>query len=126
MANRPRRLGPLREGAGMTSSATAVSARRPPLSRPMALGTHGVVSTGQTLATQAGLRVLQDGGSAVDAALAASAVLAVVRPHAATIGGDLFALVHDGRDGAVTAVNASGPAPRAATVDWFRSQGHQT
>jgi gamma-glutamyltranspeptidase/glutathione hydrolase len=110
----------------MTTSATAVSSRRPPLSRPMALGTHGVISTGQTLATQAGLRVLQDGGSAVDAALAASAVLAVVRPHAATIGGDLFALVHDGRGGAVTAVNSSGPAPRAATAAWFRSQGYQT
>lgn len=110
----------------MTTSATAVSATRPPLSRPMALGTHGVISTGQALATQAGLRVLQDGGNAVDAALAASAVLAVVRPHAATIGGDLFALVHDGRDGAVTAVNSSGPAPRAATVDWYRSQGYQT
>src|SRR4051812_38072649 len=72
-----------------------------PLSRPMALGTHGVVSTGHALATQAGLRVLQDGGNAIDAALAASVVLTVVRPFAATIGGDLFALVHDGASGRV-------------------------
>ncbi|HLI27164.1 MAG TPA: gamma-glutamyltransferase [Chloroflexota bacterium] len=95
-------------------------------SRPMALGTHGVVATGHALATQAGLRVLQDGGNAIDAALAASAVLTVVRPQSCSIGGDLFALVHDGRSGEVVAVNASGPAPRAATVEWFRSRGHAT
>ncbi len=110
----------------MTSSAPAASAERAPLSRPMALGTHGVISTGHALATQAGLRVLQDGGNAVDAALAASAVLAVVRPHAATLGGDLFALVHDGQTGEVVAINASGPAPQAATVEWFRAHGYQT
>jgi gamma-glutamyltranspeptidase/glutathione hydrolase len=92
----------------------------------MALGTRGVISTGHALATQAGLRVLQDGGNAFDAALAASAVLTVVRPHAATLGGDLFALVHNGESGEVVAINSSGPAPQAATVDWFRSHGHQT
>lgn len=94
--------------------------------RPMALGTHGVVASGHALATQAGLRVLQDGGNAVDAALAASAVLTVVRPQSCSLGGDLFALVHDGCSGEVVAVNASGPAPRAATVEWFRSRGHAT
>ena len=81
--------------------------RHRPLSRPMALGTHGVVSTGHPLATQVGLRVLEEGGTAVDAALAAGAVLAVVLPEANTIGGDLFALVHDGASGEVVAVNAS-------------------
>jgi gamma-glutamyltranspeptidase / glutathione hydrolase len=100
--------------------------RHRPLSRPMALGTHGVVSTGHPLASQVGLRVLEEGGNAVDAVLAAGAVLAVVLPEANTIGGDLFALVHDGASGEVIAVNASGPAPQAATVDWFRAHGHET
>jgi gamma-glutamyltranspeptidase len=100
--------------------------RSRPLSRPMALGTHGVVSTGHSLASQVGLRVLEQGGTAVDAVLAAGAVLAVVLPEANTIGGDLFALVHDGGSGEVLAVNASGPAPQAATVDWFRTHGHET
>jgi gamma-glutamyltranspeptidase / glutathione hydrolase len=100
--------------------------RRRPLSRPMALGTHAVVSTGHPLASQVGLRVLEEGGNAVDAVLAAGAVLAVVLPEANTIGGDLFALVHDGASGEVVAVNASGPAPQAATVDWFRAHGHET
>jgi gamma-glutamyltranspeptidase/glutathione hydrolase len=92
----------------------------------MALGTHGVVSSGHVLASQVGLRVLEEGGNAVDAVLAAGAVLAVVLPEANTIGGDLFALVHDGSTGEVTAVNASGPAPQAATPEWFRAQGHRT
>src|SRR5919199_4608359 len=100
--------------------------RHRPLSRPMALGTHGVVSTGHPLASQVGLRVLEEGGNPVDAVLAAGAVLAVVLPEANTIGGDLFALVHDGASGEVVAVNASGPAPKAATVDWFRAHGHET
>jgi gamma-glutamyltranspeptidase/glutathione hydrolase len=92
----------------------------------MALGTHGVVSTGHPLASQVGLRVLEEGGTAIDAALAAGAVLAVVLPEANTIGGDLFALIHEGASGQVTAVNASGPAPQAATPDWFRVHGHET
>ncbi|HZR99659.1 MAG TPA: gamma-glutamyltransferase [Chloroflexota bacterium] len=100
--------------------------RNRPLSRPMALGTRGVVSTGHPLASQVGLRVLEEGGNAVDAALAAGAVLAVVLPEANTIGGDLFALVHDGASGEVVAINASGPAPQAATVEWFRAHGHET
>ena len=96
------------------------------LTRPMALGTHGVIATGHALASQAGLRILEEGGNAVDAALAAGAVLTVVLPEANTIGGDLFALVHDGRTGEVVAVNSSGPAPDAASVAWFRARGHTT
>jgi gamma-glutamyltranspeptidase len=110
----------------MASSPPTLSAAYRPLSRPMALGTHGVVSTGHALASLAGLRVLQEGGNAVDAAIAAGAVLTVVQPHANSIGGDLFALVHDGRTGEVVAINASGPAPQAATAAWFRARGYRT
>jgi gamma-glutamyltranspeptidase len=107
-------------------SSPSVSWPRRPLTRPMALGMRGVVATGHALASQAGLRVLEEGGNAIDAALAAGAVLTVVLPEANTIGGDLFALVHVGATGEVVAVNASGPAPRAATAAWFRAQGHRT
>jgi gamma-glutamyltranspeptidase / glutathione hydrolase len=107
-------------------SSPAAHAARPLLTRPLALGARGVIASGHALASQAGLRVLEEGGNAVDAALAAGAVLAVVLPEANTIGGDLYALVHDSRTGQVTAINSSGPAPQAATADWFRAQGHPT
>jgi gamma-glutamyltranspeptidase/glutathione hydrolase len=68
--------------------------------------------------------MLQRGGSAADAAIAANAVLAVVYPHMAGLGGDLFALVWDAADGRLTGLNASGRSGAAATIDWYRSRGH--
>jgi gamma-glutamyltranspeptidase/glutathione hydrolase len=85
-----------------------------------------MVSAGHPLASQSALRVLYEGGNAVDAVLAATAVLGVVRPFASTIGGDLFALVRDAASGEISALSASGPAPRAATIGWYRAQGHRT
>ena len=82
---------------------------RPRASRSVVLARNGVVATSQPLASAAGLQVLMEGGNAVDAAVTAAATLAVVEPTMTGIGGDLFALVHDGR--AVHALNASGRAP---------------
>jgi gamma-glutamyltranspeptidase len=94
----------------------------PRTGRPPARGERGMVATSHQLATGAGVHALRRGGSAVDAAIAANAVLCVVYPHMAGLGGDGFWLVHDGSG--VTALNASGPAAAAATIDWYRERGH--
>lgn len=94
-------------------------------SRSVALGQRGLIATSQPLASTAGLRVLQDGGNACDAAVTAAAVLSVVEPTMTGIGGDLFALVHDGTTGRTQGLNASGRSPHAASLDELRALGHQ-
>jgi gamma-glutamyltranspeptidase / glutathione hydrolase len=85
-------------------------------------GTGGVASSAHPYATQAAIQVLAGGGSAVDAAIAAGAVLTVVMPWAGQLGGDCFFLVAD-PDGTVSAVNGSGAAPHAATLDAYQERG---
>ena len=82
-----------------------------------------MVASPHALASQAGVGILQAGGSAVDAAIAASAVLAVVYPHMTSLGGDGFWLIHDARAGRVRSLDASGRAAAGASLDWFRSRG---
>jgi gamma-glutamyltranspeptidase / glutathione hydrolase len=84
---------------------------------------HGMAATSQPLATATALRVLQDGGNAVDAAIAANAVLGVVEPMSCGIGGDLFAIVWDAKSRKLYGLNASGRAPLAASIDVYRSKG---
>jgi gamma-glutamyltranspeptidase / glutathione hydrolase len=91
--------------------------------RPVIMGRHGMVSAGHSLAALAGVRVLQEGGNAIDAALAAAFVMAVVKPEACGPGGDLFALVFTKKNGRVDAINSSGPAPAKASIDYFREHG---
>ena len=91
--------------------------------RPVMMGQNGMVSSGHALASLAGVKVLQEGGNAVDAALAAAFVMAVVKPEASGPGGDLFALVFIKKTGKVEALNSSGPAPAKATIDYFRARG---
>ena len=90
--------------------------------RSVVMARNGMVATSQPLASAAGLRVLQRGGNAIDAAVTAAAVLAVVEPTMNGPGGDLFALVHEGTTGRIAALNASGRAPAAATPDAFRQR----
>lgn len=89
---------------------------RPRATRAVVRGTRGMVAAAQPLAVEAGLRALRDGGSAVDAALACNAVLAVVEPCSCGLGGDLFALLWDPQAGALTGLDASGRSPAAATI----------
>lgn len=80
---------------------------------------NGLVASDNHLATAAGIAVLREGGSAVDAAVAAAAVCAVTQPHRTGIGGDLFALVYDARTREVQAYNGSGAAPASLESDSF-------
>ena len=91
--------------------------------RPVIMGQNGMVSAGHSLGALAGVKVLQEGGNAVDAALAAGFVMAVVKPESCGPGGDLFALVFMKKNSKVEAINSSGPAPAKASIDYFREQG---
>ena len=87
--------------------------------RSAAAARHGMAATSQPLATLAALRVLQDGGNAVDAAIAANAVLGVVEPMSCGPGGDLFAIVWDAKTSKLRGLNASGRSPYAASRGLF-------
>ena len=100
-------------------------AGNPRSTRSVVMARNGVIATSQPLATAAGLRVLQSGGNAIDAAITAAAVLAVVEPTMNGIGGDLFAIVYSAKDKKVHGLNASGRAPAAATLDEFKRRGLQ-
>jgi gamma-glutamyltranspeptidase/glutathione hydrolase len=90
--------------------------------RSPVMAVNGVVATSQPLAAQAGLSMLQQGGSAVDAALATAIALTVVEPTSNGIGGDVFSLVWDGNT--LHGLNGSGRAPAATTADAIRAAGH--
>ena len=93
--------------------------------RSAVLARNGAIATSQPLATAAGLRVLQSGGNAIDAAVTAAAVLAVVEPTMNGAGGDLFAIVYSAKDKKVHGLNASGRAGSLATRDEFKKRNVQ-
>src|SRR5436309_11842165 len=82
--------------------------------RSVVMARNGMIATSQPLASAAGLKVLQEGGNAIDAAVTAAAVLAVVEPSMTGIGGDLFAIVYDAKTRTLHALNASGRSAYAA------------
>ena len=97
-------------------------APNPRATRSVVMARNGIIATSQPLASAAGLAVLQQGGNAIDAAVTAAAVLSVVEPTMNGIGGDLFALVYDPKTKSVRALNASGRAPAAATIEEFKKR----
>ena len=81
--------------------------------RSIVINQQGIAATSQVLASQTGAQVLARGGSAVDAAIASNAVLAVTEPMMTGMGGDLFVMYWDAKTGKLTGLNSSGPAPQA-------------
>jgi len=94
--------------------------------RSMVISRHGIVASEHPLASQVGAVILARGGHAVDAAIAANAVMGLVAPMSNGIGGDLFALVYDARTGRLHGLNASGWAPSGLTIEYLKRQGHTT
>ncbi len=90
--------------------------------RSVVLGQNGMVATSHPLATQIGLDILKDGGNAIDAAIAANAALGLMEPTGCGIGGDLFAIVWDGKTKKLYGLNASGRSPKKLTLDYFKKQ----
>src|SRR5712672_3898971 len=105
---------------------TSMSARDRSTARSMVITRYGIVATSHVQASVAGAKILERGGSAVDAAIAANAVLAVTEPMMNGMGGDLFAMYWDAKSGKLTGLNASGPAPKGLTPDFLTRQGIKT
>jgi gamma-glutamyltranspeptidase / glutathione hydrolase len=91
--------------------------------RSMVVSKYGIVATTHVQASQAGAEVLREGGSAVDAAIAANAVLGVTEPMMNGIGGDLFAIYWDAKSGKLYGLNSSGWAPQGLTLEHMKSKG---
>src|SRR5499433_490376 len=91
--------------------------------RSVVMTDRGIVATSHYLASQVGAQVLTQGGSAMDGAITANAVLGVTEPMMNGIGGDLFLIYWDAKSGKLYGLNASGWAPRGLTPDFLKKQG---
>lgn len=97
-----------------------------PSRRSVVVGTRGMAAASQPLAVAAGIKMLDQGGNAADAAVAMAAVLAVTEPGSTGLGGDCFALYYEASTCQVYALNGSGRAPRALTLERLRREGFST
>jgi gamma-glutamyltranspeptidase/glutathione hydrolase len=107
----------------MSVGAMDISGQDRSQGRSMVISRGGIVAAESPLASQAGVRVLESGGNAVDAAIAANAMMGVVEPMMNGIGGDLFAIVYDAKANKLYGINASGWAPKALTIELLHKQG---
>ena len=93
--------------------------------RSEVIGQNGMAATSHPLATQTAIDVLKSGGNAIDAAIAANAVLGLVEPTGCGIGGDLFAIVWDEKTNQLYGLNSSGPASKKMSIDYVKQQGFE-
>src|SRR5881398_2741536 len=103
--------------------AMSVSAQERSHGRSMVITDRGIVGTSHYLASQVGAQILAKGGSAMDAAIAANAVLGVTEPMMNGIGGDLFLIYWDAKTGKLYGLNSSGWAPRKLSIDFLKKRG---
>src|SRR5580704_10763971 len=89
--------------------------------RSMVVTKLGIVAAPQFLASQAGAHILEEGGNAIDAAIAANAVMGVVQPYVNGMGGDLFAVYYEAKTGKLYGLNSSGWTPKALTIDYMKA-----
>jgi gamma-glutamyltranspeptidase/glutathione hydrolase len=106
-------------------SPSLASAQGRSTARSMVISKYGIVATSYVQASQAGAEVLRKGGSAVDAAIAANAVLGVEEPMMNGIGGDLFAIYFDAKSGKLYGLNSSGWAPKGLTIEHMKARDVQ-
>ena len=92
--------------------------------RSEVIARHGMACTSQPLATQAALDILKKGGTAIDAAIAADAMLGLVEPTGSGMGGNLFAIVRDAKTKKLYGLNGSGRSPRSLTLKYFKEKGY--
>jgi gamma-glutamyltranspeptidase/glutathione hydrolase len=97
--------------------------QRPVVGRSVVATTQGIVAASQPLAARAGVQILERGGNAIDAAIAANATIGLMEPTGNGVGGDLFIIYYEARTGTVHGLNSSGWAPTGLTVDFLASKG---
>src|ERR1700736_6088739 len=112
-------------GADVDAHGSAGGGSRPVpfATRPVLQGTLGMVAAGHYLAAAIGLRMLEAGGNAIDAGVATGFALSLLKPQSVGIGGEGPILIHLATPGRSVAITGQGWAPRAASIDWFRSRG---
>ena len=108
---------------GLATAAVCAAAQDRSYGRSVVSSELGIVASSQVQASQAGARILERGGSAIDAAIATNAVLNVMEPMMNGMGGDLFAIYWDAKTGKLYGLNASGWAPRALTAEHLKGKG---
>ena len=107
------------------SSLTVISAEqvRPVVGRSMVATRYGIVASSQPLAARAGVQILERGGNAIDAAIAANATIGLMEPTGNGLGGDLFAIVYEAKSGKLYGLNSSGWAASGLTPEFVRARG---
>ncbi|MBI3668762.1 MAG: gamma-glutamyltransferase [Acidobacteria bacterium] len=110
---------------GLTMTAGEIDAQDRAQARSMVISRNGIVAAESPLAAQAGVAMLERGGTAADAAVAANAMMGLVAPMSNGVGGDLFAIVYEAKSGKLYGLNASGWAPAGLTIEFLKGKGFQ-